>query len=56
MERVTQCIDGLVALATKLEPGRNDSGIVNDVFEAAEDWKALAGLYSRTKAMISLAV
>ena len=49
MERVTQCIDVLVALAAKLEPGRNDSGIVNDVFEAAEDWKGLGRLVLEDK-------
>lgn len=26
-------------LTAKLEPGRKDSGIVNDMFEAADDWK-----------------
>ncbi len=44
MEVISQYMEALRALAAKLEPGRKDSGIVNDMFEAADDWKSLGRL------------
>lgn len=39
MEMIEQDIAILRALAEKLEPRRNDQPIINDMFEAADDWK-----------------
>ncbi len=35
-------VEALRTLAAKLEPGRKDSAIVNDMFEAADGWRDLA--------------
>ena len=39
METISQDIETLRALAAKLEPSRNESGLANDMFEAADDWR-----------------
>ncbi len=49
MEMISQDVEALIALAAKLEPGRNGSPIVNDVFEAADDWKNLGRILIENK-------
>ena len=39
MEMISQDIETLRELAAKFEPGRNESGLANDMFEAAADWQ-----------------
>ncbi len=41
MERLARNIDTLARLAAKLKPARNDQPIINDMFEAADDWRNL---------------
>ena len=42
MEMTMADIEALFAFMVKLEAGRNHSGIINDMFEAAADWKNFA--------------
>lgn len=39
METIAQSVEALRTLAASFEPGRKDSALVNDMFEAADDWR-----------------
>lgn len=47
METINQCVDALRTLAASFEPGRKDSALINDMFEAADDWRDFGELLLR---------
>ena len=42
MEMISRDLETLTKLAAKLLPRRNESGLANDMYEAADDWRHLA--------------
>ncbi len=50
VEVMMQDVDALAALMAKFEPGRNDDGLVNDMFEAAMDWRSFAQMMLELRA------
>ena len=47
MEAIARCVDAFRMLAASFEPGRNDDPLVNDMFEATDDWRSFGELLLR---------
>ena len=49
MEVTKQVVESLRAFAAALKPTRNDASVINDMFEAADDWRGFAESLTRTE-------